>query len=82
MKVHEDRWLTVYAGDNREVMRGIEPESVHAVVTSPPYWGLRDYGLPPSTWADGWEGCLGLEPTPDVPDPADRAHDPRRCSRG
>lgn len=64
MKVHEDRWLTVYAGDNREVMRGIEPESVHAVVTSPPYWGLRDYGLPPSTWADGWEGCLGLEPTP------------------
>ena len=22
--------------------------SVHCVVTSPPYWGLRDYGIPPS----------------------------------
>jgi len=39
-------------------------ESVQCVVTSPPYWGLRDYGLPPSTWGDGWTGCLGLEPTP------------------
>ncbi len=26
-------------------------ESVHCVVTSPPYWGLRDYGLPPLVWA-------------------------------
>jgi DNA modification methylase len=31
-------------------------ESVHCVVTSPPYWALRDYGVP---------GQLGLEPTPD-----------------
>lgn len=30
--------------------------SVHCVVTSPPYWGLRDYGV---------EGQLGLEPTPE-----------------
>lgn len=30
--------------------------SVHCCVTSPPYWGLRDYGI---------EGQLGLEPTPD-----------------
>ncbi len=26
--------------------------SVHCVVTSPPFWGLRDYGLPPSVWDD------------------------------
>lgn len=32
-------------------------ESVQCVVTSPPYWGLRDYGV---------EGQLGLEPTPDA----------------
>ena len=32
------------------------PQSVHTVVTSPPYFGLRDYGV---------EGQLGLEPTPD-----------------
>lgn len=31
-------------------------QSVHCVVTSPPYYGLRDYGVP---------GQLGLEPTPD-----------------
>ncbi len=31
-------------------------ESVHCVVTSPPYWGLRDYGV---------DGQLGLEPTID-----------------
>ena len=34
----------------------IEDESVNCVVTSPPYWGLRDYGV---------EGQLGLEATPD-----------------
>ncbi|KKL70154.1 hypothetical protein LCGC14_2107690, partial [marine sediment metagenome] len=30
--------------------------SVQCVVTSPPYWGLRDYGV---------EGQLGLERTPE-----------------
>jgi DNA modification methylase len=32
----------------------LEPESVHCVVTSPPYWGLRDYGV---------AGQIGLERT-------------------
>ena len=41
-------------------------QSVQCVVTSPPYWGLRDYGLSPLTWDDGWSGSLGLEPTPDL----------------
>jgi DNA modification methylase len=42
-----------------DVMRGLaqlEDESVQCVVTSPPYWGLRDYGV---------DGQLGLERTPD-----------------
>ena len=43
-------------GDCIEVMRGMEPASVHCVVTSPPYWGLRDYGLPPRVWG-GDSGC-------------------------
>lgn len=30
------------------------------------YYGLRDYGLPPTRWTDGWVGCLGLEPTPEL----------------
>jgi len=37
-----------------EVMRKMEADSVDCVVTSPPYWGLRDYGV---------EGQIGLEPT-------------------
>jgi DNA modification methylase len=53
---HSDPWLTVYQGDCREVLASMEPESVHCVVTSPPYWGLRDYGT---------SGQLGLEPTPE-----------------
>ena len=58
MSVHyADDWLTVHQGDCREVMAGMEPESVHCVVTSPPYWGLRDYGE---------AGQLGLEPTPEA----------------
>ena len=42
-------------GDCREVLRDLPAESVHCVVTSPPYWGLRSYG--------GDEGMIGLEPT-------------------
>jgi DNA modification methylase len=54
----------IETGDVLEVLRLIPTGSVQTVITSPPYWGLRDYGLPPTTWADGWVGCLGLEPTP------------------
>ena len=42
-------------------------ESVQCVVTSPPYWGLRQYaGEQGVTWADGTSHPLGLEPTPDL----------------
>lgn len=37
--------VTILKGDCREVLRGLPDESVHCVVTSPPYWGLRDYGV-------------------------------------
>jgi site-specific DNA-methyltransferase (adenine-specific)/site-specific DNA-methyltransferase (cytosine-N4-specific) len=32
-------------GDCLEVLRALPEASVHACVTSPPYWGLRDYGV-------------------------------------
>ncbi len=39
--------------------------SIDLIVTSPPYWGLRDYGDETNTtWPDGWKGQLGLEPHP------------------
>jgi DNA modification methylase len=47
---YSDRMLTVMAGDCRAVMAAMEPESVQSVVTSPPYFGLRDYGIEPSVW--------------------------------
>ena len=35
---------TLHIGDALTVLRTMPAESVHCVVTSPPYWGLRDYG--------------------------------------
>ena len=49
-----DTTQTIYQGDALEVLRSLPSESVHCCVTSPPYWGLRDYGV---------EGQIGLEPT-------------------
>lgn len=42
----------ILTGDCREKMRELPPKSVHTVVTSPPYWALRDYGV---------DGQIGLE---------------------
>lgn len=47
---------TLYLGDCIETMRRLPAGSVHTCVTSPPYFGLRDYGV---------DGQIGLEPTPD-----------------
>lgn len=55
----------IYQGDALDVLRRLPEASVHCVVTSPPYWSLRDYDVPPTIWPDGWVGCLGLEPTPE-----------------
>ena len=46
---------TILTGDVTDKLCEIEAGSVHMVMTSPPYWGLRDYGV---------EGQLGLEKTP------------------
>jgi DNA modification methylase len=55
------RWTTedamIHTGDVRDVLPTLDAGSVQCVVTSPPYWGLRDYGV---------EGQIGLEPTPDA----------------
>jgi DNA modification methylase len=36
--------ITTLIGDCREMLKTLESESVHTVVTSPPYWGMRNYG--------------------------------------
>jgi DNA modification methylase len=48
--------ITVLTGDCRDVLPTLAAGSVHCVVTSPPYYGLRDYGV---------AGQMGLEATPD-----------------
>lgn len=55
-----------YGQDVLTTLRQLPDESVQMAATSPPYWGLRDYGGEPPTWADGWTGHLGLEPTPKL----------------
>jgi DNA modification methylase len=57
MIVWSDASMTLYAGDCRAVLAGMADESVSCVVTSPPYWGCRDYGA---------EGQIGSEPTPEA----------------
>lgn len=45
----------VFVGDNRKVLKRLPDQSVHCVVTSPPYWGLRDYGT--ANWVGGDSEC-------------------------
>jgi DNA modification methylase len=49
---YRDDWLSIFEGDCRAVLRSMPEASVHAVMTSPPYYGLRDYGVPPSVWGE------------------------------
>jgi len=46
----------IHTGDALSVLRQMPDSYVDCVVTSPPYWGLRDYGLAPMVW-DAGEGC-------------------------
>jgi len=48
--------VQILNGDCRDVLKTLPDQSVHTCVTSPPYFGLRDYGH---------TGQMGLEPTPD-----------------
>jgi DNA modification methylase len=48
--------ITIINGDCREMLKTLPDQSVHCCVTSPPYFGLRDYGH---------DGQIGLEQTPD-----------------
>jgi len=48
--------VQIIIGDAMEQLRLLPSDSVHCCVTSPPYYGLRDYGV---------AGQIGLEPSPD-----------------
>ena len=67
--------VNILIGDCREVLRTLPSESVHCVVTSPPYWGLRDYGT--AKWEGGDAGCDHKQSNYDRGERADRDHDGR-----
>ena len=48
---------TILHGDALTTLRTLDSGSVNCIVTSPPYFGLRDYGV---------AGQIGLEPTPEA----------------
>lgn len=54
---------TIHTCDALTGLRLLPDESVDCIVTSPPYWQMRDYGIGSIVWPDGWSGQLGLEPT-------------------
>jgi DNA modification methylase len=56
MMSYDDGQVALYTGDATDVVKQLPPASVDCVVTSPPYWGLRDYRV---------AGQLGAEPAVD-----------------
>jgi len=51
-----DPATTLHVGDARDVLAAMPGESANCIVTSPPYWAKRDYGV---------AGQYGHEPDPD-----------------
>ena len=54
---YADDTLQLWHGDARTILQHLEPASVDCIVTSPPYYGLRDYGT---------DGQYGLEASPQA----------------
>src|SRR5664280_2091262 len=59
--------FVIHCGDALEVLKTLPSESVNCCITSPPYYGLRDYGVDgqigldqtPGQYVDGSSMCLG-----------------------
>jgi DNA modification methylase len=79
---YADDAVSLHVGDATDVLSTLPDASVDCVVTSPPYWGLRDYGT--GRWVGGdpaWRHSVGGHrsgPQPTV-DPRSGAC-PQRCS--
>lgn len=69
---YQEQGVTLWQGDVRERLRQLPADTFNTCVTSPPYWGLRDYGH---------EGQLGNEETPEeyVANMVDVFREVRRC---
>ena len=47
---YQESGVTIYQGNCLELLKELPAESVQCCVTSPPYWGLRDYKIEASVW--------------------------------
>lgn len=55
--------ITSLHGDNLDILPTLTPGSVQALICSPPYYGLRSYSIPPSSWpAVEYAPLIGLPP--------------------
>jgi site-specific DNA-methyltransferase (cytosine-N4-specific) len=88
---HDSPGITLYTGDAADVLSALPDASADCVVTSPPYWGLRDYGT--GAWTGGRPGCRHTtgrgDNSPQTKQPvvgyptsaAHRGGNPVRCGR-
>jgi len=53
--------IKIYQGDCLETLKMLEDQSVDTCITSPPYWGLRDYGT--AEWEGGDPNCPHMRTT-------------------
>jgi len=51
---------TIIEGHSVDVMRTLPYKSVHCIITSPPYWGLRDYGIEGIIWDGDPDAIMSL----------------------
>lgn len=59
-QTRDKRTVKLYLGDVIGQLRQLASESVQMVITSPPYWGLRDYGT--GEWVGGLKNCDHINP--------------------
>jgi DNA modification methylase len=66
---YTDSHVQLLHGDALTVLASLPAESVQTCITSPPYWGLRDYGT--ATWEGGEAGCDHKAPRQGRPEQGD-----------
>lgn len=56
MNQYPNTYHQLYTGNALDVLKTLPENSIHCCITSPPYWGIRDYSIEPSLW-DGDSTC-------------------------
>jgi len=80
MKPIEDFVGKIICGDCLKIMRDIPDNSIDVVLTSPPYWALRDYSTNPQIWG-GDKNCKHIWREIDVLRKATKGDKPSKNSK-